>query len=70
MGPNKGVHAGGHFNTTNLEVLGKVFCKTIVDFMDNQEKVNRAWNELKIKYPLNGRPAINNYSKNDEDKDC
>jgi len=35
MGPNKGVHAGGHFNTTNLEVLGKVFCKTIVDFMDN-----------------------------------
>ena len=35
MGPNRGVNAGLHFNPTHLLIMGRVFCKTLVDYVDN-----------------------------------
>lgn len=32
MGPNKGVNAGLHFNTTHMRDIGKGFCETLVDY--------------------------------------
>ena len=35
LGPNRGVNAGLHFNTTHLQIMGRAFCKTLVDYVDN-----------------------------------
>ena len=35
MGPNKGTNAGLHFNATMLQQMGRNFCKTLVDYVDN-----------------------------------
>ena len=53
-GPNKGIYNGCHFNTTILSVMGRVFCKTLVDYVDNEAKVKAAWQDIQIRYPLNG----------------
>jgi len=42
-GPTKGIYNGCHFNTTLLSVMGRVFCKTLVDYVDNEVKVKAAW---------------------------
>jgi len=54
LGPNKGLNKGLHFSTTMLERMGRVFCKTLVDYVDNQEKVARIMNDLKIRFPPGG----------------
>ena len=51
MGPNKGVNAGLHFNTTMMRDIGKAYCVTLVDYSRDQEKVTRVQNELKIRFP-------------------
>jgi hypothetical protein len=30
LGPNRGVHAGMHFNSTMLKDVGRSFCETLV----------------------------------------
>jgi hypothetical protein len=35
MGPNRGVNAGLHFNATHLEHMGKMFCKSLVDYVQD-----------------------------------
>lgn len=32
MGPNRGVNAGMHFNTTHMRELGRAFCVTLSDY--------------------------------------
>lgn len=32
MGPNRGVFAGLHFNTTHMQMIGRVFCQTLADY--------------------------------------
>jgi len=54
LGPSRGVHAGLHFNPTMLQIMGRVFCKTLVDYVDNQERVNRVFTELKNRFPQGG----------------
>jgi hypothetical protein len=33
MGPNRGVNAGMHFNTTQMQRIGRAFCETMVDYV-------------------------------------
>ena len=33
MGASKGFNAGLHFNATNLQTIGRIFCKTLVDYV-------------------------------------
>lgn len=54
LGPDRGLFKGLHFNTTMYERMGRVFCKTLVDYVDNQEKVARIMSELKIRFPTAG----------------
>ena len=35
LGPNRGRNSGLHFNTAHLELMGRTFCKTLVDYVDN-----------------------------------
>jgi len=35
-GPTKGNYAGCHFNTTVLDKMGREFCKTIADYVENE----------------------------------
>ena len=35
LGPNKGANANLHFNPTMLCLMGRVFCKTLVDYVNN-----------------------------------
>ena len=51
-GPTKGIYNGYHFNTTLLEVLGRVFCKTLYDFVDNEVKVISLYQDLLIRFPI------------------
>ena len=72
LGPNKGVNAGLHFNPTHLQCMGQVFCKTLVDYVNNQERVNRAFIELKNRFPQGGgsvRETKQYNNKTDEEKD-
>lgn len=43
MGPNRGVNVGLHFNPTMLQTMGRLFCKTLVDYVKDQERVNRVY---------------------------
>jgi len=54
MGPNKGANSGLHFNTTNLQNMGRLFCQTLVDYVKDQERVNRVFADLKARYPQGG----------------
>lgn len=54
MGPNKGANNGLHFNTTHLQTMGRQFCQTLVDYVKDQERVNRVFAELKARYPQGG----------------
>jgi hypothetical protein len=54
MGPNRGVNAGLHFSATHLAQMGKLFCKSLVDYVQDQERVNRVYLDLKQKYPQGG----------------
>jgi hypothetical protein len=38
-GPSRGVYNGCHFNMSLLEVLGRVFCKTLVDYVSEEARV-------------------------------
>ena len=72
LGPSKGVNTGLHFNATHLQVMGRVFCKTLVDYVDNQERVNRVFTELKNRFPQGGgcvRGSNQYNNKTDEEKD-
>lgn len=35
LGPNRGSHSGLHFNTTDMQHMGRMFCKTLVDYVEN-----------------------------------
>lgn len=54
LGPNKGVNEGLHFNTTHMREIGHAFCRTLVDYQRDQEKVTIVMNELKVRYPTGG----------------
>lgn len=34
-GPTKGVYAGCHFNPEMLEIMGRGFCRTLADYVDD-----------------------------------
>jgi hypothetical protein len=34
-GPTKGEYTGCHFNPTVLDIMGRVFCKTIADYVES-----------------------------------
>mmetsp|Transcript_33340 Transcript_33340/g.51099 ORF Transcript_33340/g.51099 Transcript_33340/m.51099 type:complete len:104 (+) Transcript_33340:3060-3371(+) len=40
-GPTRGVHNNCHFNVMLYEIIGRVFCKTLVDMTDNKDRVRR-----------------------------
>lgn len=76
LGPNRGSNAGTHFNTTHMETMGRTFCKTLVDYVDNQDRVSRVFTELRNKFPHPGanptfgaaRPSNQYNNKTDEEK--
>ena len=35
-GPSKGAHKGCHFNPTMLDLMGRVFCKTLADYVERE----------------------------------
>lgn len=35
-GPSKGQFKGNHFNPTVLEIMGRVFCKTLADYVEKE----------------------------------
>ena len=52
--------------------MGRIFCKTLVDYVDNQERVNRVFTELKNRFPQGGGSVRGTYqynNKTDEEKD-
>lgn len=61
-GPTKGMYTGCHFNPTILEIMGAVFCKTLVDYIDNEVRVKQIYQDLQLRYPVNGQ-------KNDDKED-
>ena len=78
MGPNKGSINGLHFNTTHLQQIGAAFCRTLVDYVENPERVARVYNELKQRFPngqagshnaVAARPSVKYNNKTDEEKD-
>ena len=40
-GPTKGIYAGHHFNSQIYELVGRMFCKTMVEFTENKERVKK-----------------------------
>lgn len=54
MGPNKGHSAGMHFNSTQLKMIGRQFCETLVDYVKDQDRVKDVYQELKVRYPQGG----------------
>ena len=40
-GPAKGVYQNCHFNLTLLDILGRVFCKTLVEYVDNENRARK-----------------------------
>ena len=72
LGPNRGENAGLHFNPTHLQVMGRFFCKTLVDYACNSERVTEAIGELRSRFPQGGASVRgpNQYNnKTDEDKE-
>jgi hypothetical protein len=47
MGAKSGVNAGLHFNPTHLQTMGRLFCKTLVDYVQDQDRVSRITTDLK-----------------------
>lgn len=35
-GPSKGAYKGNHFNPTLLDIMGRVFCKTLADYVEKE----------------------------------
>ena len=35
-GPTRGLYKGSHFNPTVLEIMGRVFCKTLADYAEKE----------------------------------
>lgn len=74
LGPNKGSNSGLHFSSTHLQKMGHMFCRTLVDYVDSPERVSRAFNELKGRFPQGNqnfvvqRPSGQYNSKTDEEK--
>jgi hypothetical protein len=54
MGPNRGRNAGLHFNTKMCRDIGKDFCETMVDYVQNHDLVSKILAELKVRYPQGG----------------
>ena len=54
MGPNKGQYTDLHFNTTQLKLIGRQFCETLVDYVRDYERTNQILQELKVRYPNGG----------------
>ena len=52
-----------------LAVCGRGFCKTLVDYVNNQERVNRIVADLKIRFPTGGttKSQVNGYKADDDD---
>jgi len=65
-GPSRGIYSGCHFNTTLMMVMGRVFCKTLVDFAENESRARQIWADLQLRFPLNG----NGNARNNDDRDA
>lgn len=35
-GPSRGTYKGSHFNSTVLDIMGRVFCKTLADYAERE----------------------------------
>ena len=75
LGPNRGTESGNHFNMTHLQRVGISFCRTLVDYVQNTERVSRVFNDLKNRYPtgvcsgfMAARPSNQYNNKTDEEK--
>lgn len=77
LGPTRGRYQNLHFNIAHLEQIGVSFCKTLVDYVENTERVARVYNELKGRFPqgsgtnsnfVANRPSNQYNNKQDEDK--
>ena len=65
-GPTRGIHNNCHFNCMLLEMIGRVFCKTLVDITDNKERVKRVMQDLQIRFPVNA-PVKKGYACDDDE---
>ncbi len=41
MGPNRGQNAGLHFNTTHMKQIGKAFCESLYDYVQDPDLVSK-----------------------------
>ena len=70
-GPTKGIYSGCHFNTQILDMMGRVFSKTLMDYVDNEQKVKRIYSEIQIRFPSGmgaGNPKTEDGNKDHEYK--
>ena len=51
-----------------LEMIGRVFCKTLVDITDNKERVKRVMQDLQIRFPVNA-PVKKGYACDDDEEE-
>jgi len=54
LGANRGENAGLHFNPNHLQIIGRVFCKTLADYANDSERVSQALLELRNRFPQGG----------------
>ena len=52
-GPTTGLYKDCHFNIHLLKEMGRNFCLALIDYADNQRKVQEAIQELEMLFPLN-----------------
>lgn len=50
-GPSDGRYQDCHFTITILKELGRVFCRTLLDYASNEPKVREAIRELETLFP-------------------
>lgn len=74
-GPTIGLYKDCHFTIPALKEMGTNFCKTLIDYANNQQKVQEAIHELELLFPptkdeLNGPISLTGpgMDKNKEDR--
>ena len=65
-GPTRGIHNNCHFNTMILEMIGRVYSKTLVDLTENRERVKRVFQDLQMRFPVNAPIKKGIYIDDDE----
>jgi hypothetical protein len=51
LGPTKGCHGGLHFNTGHMQMIGRVFCQTLADTIQDPSRIEKAQSDLNKAYP-------------------